>query len=169
MTTGDMVDLTTQIAILRLSEIYIGSGNYTSAEINTHCADKTVLATELSTNLEKLGDLSEKPFKADSKVDTLKTKHHVFEGKRTTTFEATINGISQAKKDLLEGISKNGTTITMIGVNDDKSQALIMNGLTWTAAWSGEEGGLWTMVLSTEYTGPTTDAFVVKHAIPDAS
>ncbi len=169
MTTGDMALLTTQVKTIDVDQLYIGTGSYASADISTKFADKTVLATELSTNLEKLGLLAEKAFKPDSKVEKVKTKHYSFETKRTNIFEATINGISQDKKTFLEGISRDGTQVTMVAVNKALSQALIVNGLTWSVAWSGEDGGLWSMVLTAEHNGTTEDIFIIKHNIPDAA
>ncbi len=169
MTSGDLGDLSKQIAVLKLEECHIGAGSYTSADIETKFADKTVLATELTASFEKLGLLAEKPVKLDSKTETAKTLHHKFETKRTTTADITINGISQEKKEFLESVSENGTILTLVCVNEDKSQALILNGMTWSVAWSTEAFGLWTMVLSSEFSGTTKNTVIPMKDIPDAA
>ncbi len=167
LSAEDMIDLSKQIAVLKLETCHIGAGSYSGSDISTKFADTTLLAGELSTNLIPLGLLAEKPVKLDSKTESAKTLHHKLETKRTTTVEITINGISKAKKEFLEGISESGEVMTIVGVSKDNSQALIVNGQTWSVAWSGEAFGLYTMVLSAEFSGTTDDTVIPLTGIED--
>lgn len=137
-------------------EVHFGVGAYTSAEVGTKYATKSAMATELSTYLAQIGELGEKPGKADSKVEKLKTRNYTLPGKRTSTVELTICGISQKQKDFFEGALFSGLEITLVAINKGRDRATIFNGMRWTVDWSGEADGLWTVVISTEYSGSTS-------------
>ena len=169
MSAADFVDLTKQLAAIRAEVIYVGAGSYTESELSTLFADKSVLTTELSTNLVKLGLLNEKAFKHDSKVEKVKTKHHVFETNRANTVEVTIDGMSEDKKDFFEAISRDGTQLTLVALTKQNDKGIIINGCTWTVDWSGEDRGLITIVIGTEFSGSTKNVVVIKHNIPDAA
>lgn len=144
-------------------EVYYGTGSYTSAEIATKYATKAALATELSSSTTKIGELAENPGKAESKINKLKTRNYQIPGKRTSTFELSLNGISAAQKDYFEGNSFQGAEITLVVVSKERDRATIFNGMRWTVDWSGEADGLWTVVISTEFSGATAGkVYLVK-------
>lgn len=144
-------------------EAYFGTGAYTAAEVGTKYATKAAMATELSTYLKQIGELAEMPGKADSKVTKLKTRNYAIPGKRTSTVELTLNGISVKQKDYLESAAFSGAEITIVFVSKDRTRATIFNGMRWTVDWSGEADGLWSVVISTEFSGSTVDKlFTIK-------
>lgn len=136
-------------------EVFYGTGAYTSAEVGTKYATKTAMGTELSTFLKQIGELAEKPGKTDSKVNKLKTRNYMIPGKRTNTVELSLNGLSVKQKDYFEGTLFSGVQITIVCVSKERDRATIFNGMRWTVDWSGEADGLWTVVISTEFSGNT--------------
>jgi len=170
MTTGDIADLSTQLGQVDVDRIYFGAGELSAAEAAELFAGQDNLdnvTTGIPGTCEEIGELSEKPIKFDSKSATANTRHYKIETKRTNTIAITINGISEAKKNLLESWSKNMTQLTAIAVpKGAHNQAVLMNGRRWTVDWSGESDGLWTMVLSTEFTGTTENIIGIYTAIP---
>lgn len=137
--------------------VYFGAGVYTAAEVGTKFASKSAMATELSTNTSPLGELAEKPGKADSKCERLKTRNYQIPGKRTSTVELSITGLSSKQKDFLESSAFSGVALTLICTNREQDRYTIFNGMRWTVDWSGESDGLWTVVISSEYSGNTKD------------
>jgi len=170
MTTGDIADLSTQLGQVDVDRIYFGAGELSAAEAAELFAGQDNLdnvTTGIPGTCEEIGELSEKPIKFDSKSATANTRHYKIETKRTNTIAITINGISEAKKNLLESWSKDMTQLTAIAVpKGTHTQAILMNGRRWTVDWSGESDGLWTMVLSTEFTGTTENIIGIYTAIP---
>lgn len=134
-------------------EAFYGVGAYTAAEVTSKYATKTAMATELSTYLKQIGELAEKPGKTDSKVNKLKTRNYMIPGKRTNTVELSLNGLSAKQKDYFEGTLFSGTEITIVCVSKERDRATIFNGMRWTVDWSGEADGLWTVIISTEFSG----------------
>ena len=138
---------------------YFGAGTYSAADIASKYLNQTTLATELSTNLTDLGELAEKPTKADSKAEKLKTRNYTHPGKRTTNLELTLAGLSNLKKNYLESTAFSTTPMTIVLVSRANDRVVIYNGMRWTADWSGESDGLFTVVISAEFTGATLGKF----------
>ena len=134
---------------------YIGSGTYTPAEIASKFANQTTLATEVSTNLTDIGELAEKPTKADSKSEKLKSRNFTYPGKRNTTLELNLAGISNAKKDYLESTGFSAIPITIVLVSRANDRIVVYNGMRWTCDWAAETDGLFNVVLSAEFSGAT--------------
>lgn len=147
---------------------YIGAGSYSSGDISTKYADQTVMLAELAANLTDIGELAEKPTKADSKQDKLKTRNYALPGKRTTTMELSLAGLSNLKKDFLESTGFVGQEITIVLVSRTNDRVVIYNGMRWTADWSGETDGLFSVVLSTEFSGATAGRVYVLKVAPAA-
>lgn len=120
----------------------------------------------------ELGELAEKPGKTESKINKLKTRNYQIPGKRTSTVELTLNGISEKQKDYFESTLFSGQEISIVlvknellipDVNGDgtdfdfDSNMVVFSGLRWTADWNAEADGLWSVVLSTEISGATKD------------
>lgn len=141
-------------------EVYFGIGSYTSGEIASKFASISALTTELATYLKQIGELAEKPGKVDSKSEKLKTRNYLIPGKRTSTIELSINGLSAKQKDYFESASFQGTEITLVAVSKARDRATIFNGMRWVVDWSGEADGLWTVVISTEFSGATANRVV---------
>lgn len=118
-----------------------------------------------------LGELAEKPGKVDSKVTRLKTRNYQIPGKRSSSIELQLCGLSAAQKDYFESALFSGQEITILLVTnqlastdpedtaayDFSTPVVVFNGLRWTVDWSGEADGLWSIVLSSEITGATKD------------
>ncbi len=136
-------------------EVYFGIGAYSSAEVGTKYASKDSVKGEIDTYLVSIGELAEKPGKTESKVNKLKTRNYMIPGKRTSTVELSLNGLSEKQKDYLESEAFSGAEITIVCVSKERDRVTIFNGMRWTVDWSGEADGLWTVVLSTEFSGRT--------------
>jgi len=166
LSSGDLADLLNQIGKVDVYNIYAGVGRLTSAELDSIFASQETINTELESNFEEIGELSEKPFKAESKSEKLKTRHYQLEGKRTNIVTVTIVGISEEKKNWLEDQSAGMTQLTFIALSKDKTQAILINGCRWTVDWSGEADGLYTQEVTTEFIGKTSEKVVFFNQIP---
>lgn len=139
---------------IRSDEIYIGQGSLIFPADDTNFADKNAVKTLLeSTTL--LGDAAEKPFKLESKVEKLKTRSKIVEGRRTNTIEVRLAGITNKQKALLESGVLNSGDFTIIGVTVIHDQCLVINGLKWTYEFTGESDNLFSATLSAEFAGAT--------------
>ncbi len=153
---------------------YYSGGNLTSAEYDDLFDDLKLAQDSIENKFILLGELAEMPGKTDSKVNKLKTRNYTLAGKRTSTVELTICGLSQLQKDYFEGPEFTGEAITITLVPrgfmdldsfENSLHIVIFNGLMWTVDWSGEADGLWSVVISTELTG-TTEGKVMPVHIP---
>ena len=149
-------------------KIFFGFGKYTAAEATTAYATQTTLTTETTTNMDSLGELAEKPGKADSKVNKLKSRNYLVPGKRTNTIELTIIGLQAKQKNFLESRMFSGKEMTITIVSAENDRAVVFNGMRWTVEWSGEADGLFTVVISTEFSGTTAGKVYLKKDIPVA-
>lgn len=149
-------------------KIYFGFGVYAAAEVETIYATVPSVQTELNTNFDILGELAEKPGKTDSKLTKLKTRNYTITGKRTSTVELTIVGMSAKQKDYLESRSFSGKDLTIVVASTEMDRVIIFNGMRWTVEWSGEADGLFTVVISTEFSGTTAGKVYLKKDIPVA-
>ena len=122
------------------------------------------------------GELAEKPGKTASNTEKLKTRNFLIPGRRSSSVELAICGLSEAQKSYLESTLFQGRPMTMILANKDvlslidmvdDLDILLMNGLSWVTEWSGEADGLWTVVISTEIQGSTEGLIYPLH-IPAA-
>ncbi len=165
MSSGDLADLLNQIGKVDVYNIYAAIGSMSSAEITAMFANLGAINAELTASFEEVGELAEKPFKAESKTEKLKTRHYQLEGKRTNVVTTTIVGISEAKKNWLEDQSAGMTQLTFVALSKDKTQAILINGCRWTVDWSGEADGLYTQEITTEFTGKTSEKIVFFNQI----
>lgn len=153
--------------VLIADDIYFGEGAYVDeGEVESLYGTQTLVQEQLSTVLARLGELAEKPGKTDSKITKLKTRNYTIPGKRTSTVELTIAGISNTQKNYLESSAFMGKELTIAIVSKGLDRVVIFNGLRWTVDWSGEADGLFTVVVSTEYAGSTSGKFYVFKDIP---
>lgn len=89
--------------VLIADDIYFGEGAYVDeGEVESLYGTQTLVQEQLSTVLARLGELAEKPGKTDSKITKLKTRNYTIPGKRTSTVELTIAGISNTQKNYFE-------------------------------------------------------------------
>ncbi len=158
-----------QIESMIGDEAFMGAGNYSEVELDLIMADKDTLIAELGDNLASIGELAEKPGKMDSKLNKLKTRNYTVPGKRTNTIELTINGLSTKQKKYLESTGFSSTETSVILVNSERDRAIVMTGMRWTCDWSGEVDGLFSVVISTEYSGSTDGRVFLYKDIPDAA
>lgn len=116
-----------------------------------------------------LGELAEMPGKVDSKVGKLKTRNYLIPGRRASTVELNLNGLSAKQKDYFESALFSGQPITIIlcknellladpedwDAFDFATPIVVFSGLRWTVDWSAEADGLWSVVITSEVTGAT--------------
>ncbi|MDD2229174.1 MAG: hypothetical protein PHY48_07180 [Candidatus Cloacimonetes bacterium] len=167
---GSMIDKDMQFSSLVegmiADDIYFGLGTYSDADVATFFANQTSISLELNANYDLLGELAEKPGKADSKITKLKTRNYSIPGKRTSTIELSIVGLSVKQKDFLESNAFMGKNTTIVILSKSKDRVVIFNGLRWTVDWSGEADGLFTVVISTEFSGVTAGKIYLFKDLP---
>lgn len=135
-------------------DVYIAAGTLSSTDLAT-LVDQATWDTALAANFDVLGELAEKPGKIESKLSSLRTRNYKVAGKRTTSVEIDLVGVSQLQKAFLESTDFSTATMTMVLRNREKDRVLIFNGMKWTVDWSGEVDGLFSVVLTTEFSGTT--------------
>lgn len=156
MTETDLV-FSKLMDVLIADIVYFGIGTYDQAAIDTLYTNQGSVKLELNTNFDLLGELAEKPGKTDSKITKLKTRNYAIPGKRTSTVELNIAGLSTKQKNFLESSLFMGKDTTIVVVSKEYDRVVIFNGLRWTVDWSGEADGLFTVVISTEFSGVTSN------------
>ena len=165
MTEGDL-GFTKLMDVLIADFVYFGIGTYDQASIDTLYATQASVKTELNTNFDLLGELAEKPGKTDSKLSKLKTRNYAIPGKRTSTVELNIAGLSTKQKNFLESALFMSKDTTIVVASKELDRVVIFTGLRWTVDWSGEADGLFNVVISTEFSGVTSNKIYLLNSIP---
>ncbi|MCB5253239.1 MAG: hypothetical protein WC111_01780 [Candidatus Cloacimonadaceae bacterium] len=165
MTEGDL-RFEALVDVMVADKIYLGSGTYTASEIANVYATQDSIQDHLGLSFDPLGELAEKPGKADSKITKLKTRNYAIPGKRTSTVELTISGLSVKQKDYLESSFFMGKSMTIVVTSTSLDRVVVFNGLRWTVDWSGEADGLFSVVISTEFSGITAGKLYLFKDIP---
>ncbi|HQP18629.1 MAG TPA: hypothetical protein PLQ79_08705 [Candidatus Cloacimonadota bacterium] len=165
MTEGDL-SFSKLMDVLIADFVYFGIGTYDQLSIETLYATQASVKTELSTNFDLLGELAEKPGKTDSKLTKLKTRNYTIPGKRTNTIELNISGLSTKQKNFLESTLFMGKDTTIVVASKELDRVVIFTGLRWTVDWSGEADGLFNVVISTEFSGVTSNKIFLLKDIP---
>lgn len=134
---------------------------------NAMFANTIALDGDIAETFVAIGELAEKPVKTDSKTTKLKTRNYQIPGKRSSTVELTMNGLSAKQKDYFESALFSGEVISIlllprnyVDIIVEETEALslvVFSGLRWTVDWSAEADDLWTVVISTEFTGLSKD------------
>ena len=143
-----------------------GFETYSESEVASMYDTRSSIKDELNSNFDLLGELAEKPGKADSKITKLKTRNYTLPGKRTSTVELTVAGLSNRQKNYLESSAFMGKNVTIVACSKSFDRVVIFNGLRWTVDWSGEADGLFSVVISTEFSGITNGKIFVLKDIP---
>ncbi|MCB5265103.1 MAG: hypothetical protein LHW41_02515 [Candidatus Cloacimonetes bacterium] len=165
MTEADM-GFSKLMDVMIADHVYFGIGTYDQTTIDTLYATQSAAKTELTTNFDLLGELAEKPGKADSKLSKLKTRNYTIPGKRTNTVELNISGLSTKQKNFLESTLFMSKDTTIVVASKDYDRVVIFTGLRWTVDWSGEADGLFNVVISTEFSGVTSNKIFLLKDIP---
>ena len=165
MTEADL-DFRKLMDVMIADLVYFGIGTYDQTSIDTLYATQGSVKTELTTNFDLLGELAEKPGKADSKLSKLKTRNYTIPGKRTNTVELNISGLSTKQKNFLESTLFMSKDTTIVVASKDYDRVVIFTGLRWTVDWSGEADGLFNVVISTEFSGVTSNKIYLLKDIP---
>ena len=166
MTESDML-FNALVDVFIADDVYFGFGTYSDSEIASIYNNQSSIKDELNSSFDMLGELAEKPGKADSKITKLKTRNYTLPGKRTSTVELTISGLSNRQKNYLESSAFMGKNMTIVAASKSLDRVAIFNGLRWTVDWSGEADGLFSVVISTEFSGATSNKiYLLKDIIP---
>jgi len=165
MTESDML-FNTLVDVFIADDVYFGFGTYSESEIASIYNTQSSIKDELSNSFDMLGELAEKPGKADSKITKLKTRNYTIPGKRTSTVELTIAGLSTAQKNYLESHGFMSQDVTIVVVSKGFDRVVIFNGMRWTVDWSGEADGLFSVIISTEFSGTTAGRIYLRKDIP---
>lgn len=145
------------IATLPGDRVYFTEGLYSSKGTLEVQIFSGSLAAEIENLYTPLGEVADVPPKVGSPTTTLKTRNYTVAGKRTTTIELTIAGISNAQKEYLESAAFHGSPKTIALENREGWSYVFFNGLRWVAEWKGEIDGVPTFTISSEFTGGTKD------------
>ena len=165
MTEGDL-SFSKLMDVLIADFVYFGIGTYDQTSIETLYATQAAVKLELTTNFDLLGELAEKPGKTDSKLSKLKTRNYTIPGKRTSTVELNIAGLSTKQKNFLESTLFMSKDTTIVVASKELDRVVIFTGLRWTVDWSGEADGLFNVVISTEFSGVTSNKIFPLKDIP---
>ncbi len=147
--------------------VYIGSGKYTKDEADAAFADKATVAITLG-NFDIAGELMESSWKTESSVKTYKTRNYIIAGRRTTTLEIGLAGMSDKQRLFFERSELNSTAMTFLVVSDELNKVICFSGLRWYCDWSGSNDNGFEVILKTEFSGYTTECIFAYSAIPDA-
>lgn len=150
-------------------DVYVAEGTLNATDLAAMTGNQATIAENLAAYFDVLGELAEKAAKVESKNTALKTRNYKVAGKRTTTLELSLVGISNLQKAFLESTAFTGTTVTMFLQNTERDRVIILNGMKWAVDWSGETDGLFAVTLSTEFSGATSDRIYVYKDIPATS
>jgi hypothetical protein len=147
--------------------IHITDGSYADeAAIKTAFSDQTVAATTITTDYIPFGEFQEKPFSVKSDVKILKSYHRSREGRRTTSIELNLIGLSVEQKNWLEKeLKKKVRTVAII--SEDKATVAVFNGLKWAYNWSFEADEYCKVTIKTEFSG-ITEGKIVPIPCPEA-
>lgn len=165
MTESDML-FNALVDVFIADDVYFGFGSYSDSEVASIYNTQSSIKDELSNCFDLLGELAEKPGKADSKITKLKTRNYTLPGKRTSTVELTIVGLSNKQKNYLESSAFMGKNVTIVAASKSFDRVAIFNGLRWTVDWSGEADGLFSVIISTEFSGTTAGRIYLRKDIP---
>jgi hypothetical protein len=169
MTANDLL-INQLLACLPGDRVYVSLGSFTDrAAVETALASQTALSTLLSSSFVELGELGEKAIKTDSKTAQLKTRHYTYPGKRTTTIEVYLAGVGSRQKDYLESSAFQGKEVVILVLSEDHDRAAVLNGLSWTFAWTGQDDAINALTISTEFAGVTQNRIVLLKDIPAGS
>lgn len=147
--------------------VYFGIGSYSSSQIESIYTSAASVKTELIDNFIMLGELADKPGKTDSKLSKHKTRNYSIPGKRTNTVELNIVGLSTLQKNYLESNTFMGKDTTIVIASKELDRVVIFTGLRWTVDWAGEADGLFNVVISTEFSGATSDkVYLLRNLAP---
>ncbi|MCB5235189.1 MAG: hypothetical protein LHW60_08135 [Candidatus Cloacimonetes bacterium] len=146
--------------------VYFGHGSYNPTLVPSIYTTTEAAKTELTNSFNCLGELAEKPGKADSKLSKLKTRNYVIPGKCTNTVELNIAGLSNNQKTYLESNDFMSKITTIVVASKDFDRVVIFNGLRWTVDWAGEADGLFNVTISSEFSGGTSDKIILLKDIP---
>lgn len=145
---------------------YVGKGTLSDADITTYLSDQETIATTLAANFVSMGELTEKPAKANSNVQELKTRNYSIAGKRDSTIELMLAGLGNLQKDYLESAAFGSETMTIIMRNREGDRMVIFNGMRWIVTWSGEVDSVFQFVLKTSFSGASAGKILVYKDIP---
>jgi len=155
--TSDKLLIANLMPIMPGDTVYFGFGRYASTTESDSAFTASAVANTLNNNYDLLGELAEKAGKLDSKQTRLKSRNYSFAGKRNSTVELNVGGLSCAQKDFLESNSFTGREITIVVGSVDNTRLVVLNGLYWTVDITGETDGLFQVTVSAEFSGPTSD------------
>ncbi len=126
----------------------------------------------------QMGELAEKPSKIESKVTRLPTRNSLVSGRRDSSAEIILNGISNAQKDYYENAFANQQVTIILAKNEIMTpdvtnesawnfdtEIMVYNGLYWKTNWKSTSDELNSLTITAELRGDT-DASIYPLAVP---
>ncbi|MDD3535165.1 MAG: hypothetical protein PHC50_03350 [Candidatus Cloacimonetes bacterium] len=157
-----------QLAVVPSDEIFLGIGAFAAFDADTFFPDKEIAAATIEDSFILMGELAEAPGDFGSSAEALKTRNYTLPGKRTNSVSLTIAGISNLQKAYFESPQISGVPLSICVIDRERSRAVLFNGLAWTLDWSAEVDGLYNIVISSEFSGSTSQNIYIIPNIPDA-
>ena len=140
---------------INVDKVYIAQGATAHGEILPTIESLTTFNAELAASYTEIGELAEKPFKIDSKVDTVKTRHRAIPTRRKNTITLMVAGVNCHQKNFFESAAFGRTEHTILIIDEDITQGIYITGCVWKADWQGEADGIFTLTLTAEFAGAT--------------
>ncbi|MDD3535164.1 MAG: hypothetical protein PHC50_03345 [Candidatus Cloacimonetes bacterium] len=159
---GTSLDFADLSAVMPGDEVYFAEGADTVSAINTMFATRTSLATALAASFTSLGELAEAPAKVDSSVEKLRTRNYCIPGRRESSIELVVAGISDKTKAYFESSAFAAKDISIILLNRDRTDAVIFIGMRFKADWKAESDKVPQVTLTANFTGNSDKIRIYK-------
>ena len=172
MPTG-VTDISQDISAMLLEmpggKAYLGEqgGVATKTEMDANCSSQTQLSANLGLAFLEIGSkLAEDAGSFESNPVELKYHGGSLPGKRITKVNVNILGVSPDQKAYFESDEFEKVMKALVLVDESGENAIMFQNAYLRASLKGKIGGLWTISLSCEYIGKTTDNVGVYPNIP---
>lgn len=116
----------------------------------------------------QMGELAEKPSKTESQAARLATRNSLVAGRRDSTAEIVLNGISNAQKDYYENAFANKMVTIILAKNeimtpdiddpnawDFDTEVMVYSGLYWKTNWKSTSDELNSLTITASLRGGT--------------
>jgi hypothetical protein len=159
-----------QIPIMPGDVAFFSLGNVTANDLTAYFSDSLVVARLLrgGSPFIQMGELAEKPSKTESQAARLATRNSLVAGRRDSTAEIVLNGISNAQKDYYENAFANKMVTIILAKNeimtpdikdpnawDFDTEVMVYSGLYWKTNWKSTSDELNSLTITASLRGGT--------------
>lgn len=160
-----------QIPIMPGDVAFFSLGNVTANDLTGDLSDSLGVARLLRDDgspFIQMGELAEKPSKTESQAARLATRNSLVAGRRDSTAEIVLNGISNAQKDYYENVFANKMVTIILAKNeimtpdiddpnawDFDTEVMVYSGLYWKTNWKSTSDELNSLTITASLRGGT--------------